>query len=216
MTRIRESFNHIRVIIADDHPAIAAGLAATLQHYATIEVVGRAQSFAEVLHVLAVTPADVLILDLLGMHGSPLQIIPHILAHHPSLAIVVYSSSVTLAPELLHAGVLGYVVKDELLDHLVRAIDTVVQRKPYLSPSVQAYLDRTANIQQTVHLSPKEQLALKLLTQGCNTAEIAAQMGIGTRTVLNYLTELRTKTGCTDRMELVDWYRQVYGDVDRP
>lgn len=216
MARARISSDHIRVVIADDHPAVAVGLVATLQHHPAIEVIAHARSFAEALHVLATTPVDVLILDLLGMQGSPLQMVPHLLNLYPSLAIVVYSSSAELAPELLRAGALGYVVKDELLDHLVRAIDAAAQHRSYVSPGVQAYLDRTANIQQTIHLSPKEQLTLKLLAQGLNTTEIAAHMGIGARTVLNYLTELRAKTGCTERTELADWYRRAYGDADLP
>lgn len=214
MTRARTTSPSIRVVIADDHPVVATGLLAVLRQNPAIEVVGIARSFGEAVQVLQSTPADVLILDLLGMHGSPLVTVAQLRQSYPSLAIVVYSSNETLAPELLRAGVLGYVAKDEVLDHLVRAIESTARRQRYVSPNVEAYLERTSDMQHARRLSPKEQLVLKLLAQGLNTAEIAAQMGIATHTVLNYLTDVRAKTGCVGRTELVDWYRQIYGDTE--
>ena len=201
----------IRVVIADDHPVLLDGLTALLATHPTIHVVGVSRSFNDVLALLTTTSADVLILDLGGMGGAPLTMINRIQRLYPALAIVVFSSSVDLAPELLQAGVRGYIAKEDLTDQLIAAITAVHAGQTYRSPTVQEYL-QTTKLHQQQHLSPKELSVLKLLAQGFGTVAIAEQMGIDPRSVQNYITVLRRKTGCVERTQLADWYRRMFGD----
>jgi len=202
--------HQLRVVLADDHPIILEGLATLLSTSPNIQVVGRCRSFSDVIDLLDSHAIDVLVLDLGGMGGSPLTLVNRIAREHPEVAIIVYSSSVDLAPELLAAGVRGYIAKEDLTDQLVAAVQAAHTGQPHISPVVRDYLQST-ELRQPHHLSPKEFSVLKLLAQGMGTVAIAEQLGIDPRSVQNYITALRRKTGCAERTQLVDWYRRMYG-----
>jgi DNA-binding NarL/FixJ family response regulator len=206
--------DRIRVLIADDHPIIFNGLRAMPLEAQGLAIVGMAHSIAEVTAVLRQTAIDVLILDLSGMGGSPLALVRQLRQEQPELRIVVFSSSIDMAPELLRRGVAGYVAKEERIDELIAAM-TAITSEPYLSPIVRAYLAQTQSRQP---ISPRELLALKLLVQGLTTIEIAEQMDVDPSTVQNHITALRRKTGCSQRIQLADYYRRAYGaaDADTP
>ena len=104
-----------------------------------------ATSFAEVVDLLATVQAQVLILDLGGMAGAPLTLVTRVRREHPGVAIVVFSSSVDLAPELLQAGVYGYVVKEELSAQLMDAIHAARAGQRFLSPVVEEYVMAATN-----------------------------------------------------------------------
>ena len=201
----------IRVIIADDHPVVLDGLATVLNATAGMAVVGLAQSFPTLLDLLDRVAAEILILDLSGMGSSPLTVINRIGREHPTVKIIVFSSSVDLAPELLQAGVVGYLSKEAFTTQLITAIHAVWAGQIYLSPPVADYLAQTTQIHKQHRLAPKELTVLKLMTLGLSTADIAAQLQIDPRSVQNYITALRRKTGCQERTQLVDWYRRVFG-----
>ena len=205
------AFQPIRVIIADDHPIVREGLQTILGMSPHVHLVGVASSFAEVVALLGTVPAHVLVLDLGGMIGAPLTLVSRVQREYPHVAIVVFSSSVDLAPELLQAGVCGYVVKEELSAQLLTAIHAARAGQRFLSPVVEEYITQTTNGRLQHHLAPKELNVLKLLAQGLGTVAIAEQLGIDPRSAQNYITTLRRKTGCAERTQLVDWYKRMYG-----
>lgn len=200
----------IRVIVADDHPVVLDGLQALLAQAPQIQTVGTARSFDQVATLVEQLEADVLILDLGGMGGSTFALMSRLRREHPELAVLVFSSNLDLAPELLNAGAKGYITKEELIAELIEAISTVAEGEPFLSPIVREFLEHT---QPETTISPKELIALKLLAQGNTTLEIAEQMGIDPRSVQNHITTLRRKTGCAQRTQLVEWYRRSYGSM---
>jgi DNA-binding NarL/FixJ family response regulator len=198
----------IRIILADDHPVILKGIRMQLAELDDMAVVADARSFASVLPILAAHEADVLILDVGNMGGSPISLLSRLAREYPQLKIVIFSSTIDLAPELLDAGAHGYVAKEDLVRELVEAIRAVAEGTPYLSETVKAYFERRSAPLRI--LSPKELTVLKLLALGHATNTIAEHMGIDPRTVQNHITRLRDKTGCVQRTQLVDWYRMMY------
>jgi DNA-binding NarL/FixJ family response regulator len=199
----------IRMLIADDHPVVRDGLHRVLEPVPALCIVGSAESFHEVQTMLADQAADVLILDLGGMGGSPLSLMNYLRQRYPDLAVIVFSSGMEFAPELLQAGVKGYVTKDELSHALTTAVTEVIRGEVFLSPVVRQYLEQRKD--DPADLSSKELETLKLLAQGLSTVAIADHMGIDPRTVQNYITKMYQKTCCSQRTQLVDWYRRVYG-----
>src|SRR3712207_807569 len=109
----------IRVIMADDHPPILDGMTAYLTTDSQLQVVAVARSFPDLMQVLRTTRADVLVLDVGGMGGSPFPVLDRIKREYPQLAVIVFSSSVDLVRNMLKAGVKGYVVKEDLSTQLV-------------------------------------------------------------------------------------------------
>lgn len=202
------STSPIRVLVADNHPMMLDALCSQLAGSAQFTVVARARSFREVVAAAQRHPADVVILDLGDMGGSPLVIVQRLQRDHPQLKILVFSATVDLAPEMLNAGAAGYVAKEELSPVLLEAITAVAAGQPFCSPFVQEYL---AQSKKETALTPKELVALKLLAQGRTTLEIAATMRIDPRSVQNHITAVLRKTGCAQRVQLVDWYRRTYG-----
>jgi two-component system, NarL family, nitrate/nitrite response regulator NarL len=201
----------IRVVIADDHPIVLDGLTVILAAAPWIQLVGVARSFSEMISLLDTVPTDMLVLDLGGMGGSPLIFVNRMQRVYPDIRIIVFSSSVDLAPELVQAGVRGYITKEDLSQQLVAAIRAVRSGQRYFSQVVQDYLLQATTLHKQHHISPKELSVLKLLAQGLGTIAIAEQLGIDPRSVQNHITTLRRKIGCAERTQLVDWYRRMYG-----
>jgi two-component system, NarL family, response regulator DevR len=201
----------IRVIVADDHPIVQDGLQTILSGDPRLTVVGVATSFVEVIALLATISADVLVLDLGGMGGAPLSLVQRVRREYPQVAIVVFSSSLDLAPELLDAGVCGYVVKEELMGQLRDAIHAGRAGQRFVSPLVEEYMMRTASLSKQYQLTAQELNVLTLLAHGLGTVAIAEQLEIDARVAQNYITSLRRKLGCTERIQLVDWYQRMYG-----
>jgi DNA-binding NarL/FixJ family response regulator len=206
--------NPIAVIIADDHPVISAGLMQVFAQSPHCRVVGVAPSFRALFTLLETQRADVIVLDLAGMGGQPITVVKQVRERYPQTQIVVFSSLCDLAPELLSSGVLGYVTKENMADTLVMAVQAAHAGQRFIAPVVQQYLDRSIATGYRVRLSPKELHALKLVAQGLKTVEIAAEMGIDPRCAQNHITDVRQKTGCTQRTQLAQWYRTHIGGTN--
>jgi two-component system NarL family response regulator len=205
----------IRVILADDHPIIHSGLDGLFFADARIAIIDIATDFFSLLAKLATTPIDVLILDLMNMGAGPITMVRELRGHYPDIRILIFSSSIALASELLSAGALGYVVKEEKLNHLPAAIRAVAAGQSYLSPLVREHQERVTVALGGYELLPQEERVLKLIAHGATTKGVAANLNIDPRTALNYVRDLYAKTGCEDRSQLVIWYRQRYnGDVE--
>jgi DNA-binding NarL/FixJ family response regulator len=202
------SLSMLRVVIADDHPMIIQGIRAGFLYHSHIQVVGSTKTFLELFEFLAATVVDVVILDLVGMKSSPLITVERLRRLYPQLGIVVFSSTFELAPELLEHGVHGYISKEDRTDQLPLAIEAASRGERILSPEVRTYLQQILALQSRERLANKELSVLKLLAQGMSTVEIADEMGIDPRSVQNYVTALRRKTGCSTRNALAEWYRR--------
>jgi two-component system, NarL family, nitrate/nitrite response regulator NarL len=201
----------ISVIVADDHPIVREGVIALLTLDQQLSVVGVAESFLDLWKVLQSTTVDVVVLDIGNMGAPPIATVTQFVRSYPNVSIVVFSSNVELAPELLHAGVLGYVVKEELTKHLLAAIASAHQGERFLSPSVQEYLERCEARPVKDRLTPQQLNTLRLLYLDLSTREIAQTLNLDEGTIYNYVLQLKQRTGCQTRKELIDWYRQVYG-----
>jgi DNA-binding NarL/FixJ family response regulator len=204
----------IRLLIADDHPVVHRGLDGLLFADPRIEVVATVTRFAGLLDQLTVLPVDVVLLDLSGMGVSPLMMVRELRARFPQTGVLIFSSSLALAPELLGAGALGYVVKEEVLDHLPAAIVAVATGQTYHSPLVQEALDRAAAMHRELPMAPQERVVMKLVANAWTTTQIAAELEIDPRSAQNYITTLLRKTGCESRQQLAAWYRRHYEGHD--
>lgn len=199
----------IRVIIADDHPTLINGLQKTIETTSQIQVVGAALSFDEVLTLVKRVAADVLVLDLGGMGSAPITFVHSLRLKHPDIALAIFSTSIDLAPEMIQAGALGYIAKEEPTERVIDAIMTVAGGHPWYSAKVEEYLKRSTGARHVHQLAPKELSVLKLLAQGKSTTEVASELKIDPRSVYNYITSMRRKVGCEERSQLIDWYRRV-------
>lgn len=201
----------IKVLVADDHAIVRDGIQGIIAPNKDLEIVSVVTSFEGVLQQLNTTQVDVVVLDLSGMGGAPLTFATRLQREYPRVRIVVFSSSVDLAPELLQAGICGYIVKEELSSQLIQAIRAAAASQRFLSPLVNDYMMRSEANNQKSTLTAAELNVLKHLAHGLGTPDIAKHLEIDPRVVYNYLSAIRRKTGCTERTQLAEWYRRMYG-----
>ncbi len=200
----------IKVMVADDHPIVCDGIIAALADDPNVVVVLTAASFQHLAAALPTTDADVLLLDLSGMGGPPLPTVTAIKRSYPHLAIVIFSGSVVQVRAMLKAGVSGYVAKEELRDQVRLAVHAVAAGRTFLSPRAEDAFVRFKLEGKHMGLAPKEVTVLSLLAQGMSTFDIAGELVLDPRTVQHYIGSLMRKTGCSERTQLIIWYRQVF------
>jgi DNA-binding NarL/FixJ family response regulator len=199
----------MRVVVADDFPAIRRGVAAILESTQEFQVVGEAGTADETLEVLAREEPELAVIDL-GMPGvRGLDLLRSMRAAHPDLAVLVFSEhreeEVGLA--CLKAGANGFLNKSASVDELVDALKTVASGRRYLSSELLETLVEGAPLpdDKPPHhaLSDRELDVLCRLARGQRITEIAAELGIHAKTVHTYRTRIFGKLGVRTNVDLV-------------
>lgn len=201
----------IRVLLADDHPAVRAGVRAMLASEPNIEVVGEAVTGNEAQDLCATLEPDVLLLDL-SMPGPPAAETVEFL-HRQALPVHVvmltaYDDPVVVR-DLVGLGVRGYVLKDDEPEAVAAAIRHVAADGTWFSPQVITALTQrlqSANgAAETLHLTDRERQLLYLIRRGWDNRRIATELSLSEQTVRNYLSVVYAKLGVTTRAEAVVW-----------
>jgi len=190
----------IRLLLADDHPSLRAGLAAILERQPDLKVVAEAGCGREVMESDVV--ADVYILDLRMPDGDGLQTIKALIDRDPGVKVLVlttYDNEEDIF-QALESGARGYLLKDTTREELVQAIRQIHQGGRHLSPHVAS---RLADRLIRPKLSPREMDVLRLVCRGRTNKEMAAAMFIAEETVKSHMKALFQKLGVHDRAEAV-------------
>lgn len=201
----------IRVLLADDHPLIRAGLRSTLEIEPDIDVAGEASDGDDAQRQCATLHPDVLVLDL-NMPGSTavetLASVRDACPHTRVLMLTAYDDDAYVRG-LVQAGAMGYVLKDEAPEALVQAVRSVAQGGTWFSQQVIARLVHPVAHDQHgfPSLTEREQQVMRLIAQGWDNARIAGELSLGEQTIRNYVSRLYGKIGVQTRAEAVVWAR---------
>jgi two-component system response regulator NreC len=194
----------IRLVIADDHAVVRAGLRMLLDAAEGIHVVAEAGEVETAARLVAAHRPDVLLLDL-NMPGPPsLPAIPA-LAEHTGVVVLTMQNDPAFAREALQAGARGYVLKEAADDELLDAVRAVAAGRTYLNPELGARL-AAAPAEPTGppdDLTEREVEILRLIALGHTNAEIGKQLYLSVRTVESHRAHIQQKTRRTTRAELV-------------
>ena len=196
----------IRVAVVDDHPHVAIALRALLDQTPDIQLVAEARRGGDVAALVQRTRPDVLLLDLfIEPEFDALSAVRRLHADFPNLKICLLSAYVepSLVRDLLHAGIYGYILKD---DDYVSRIDTIVRDladgRLYLSPQAYQALAQATRAQETEQLlSEREVEILRLARRGLPNPQIAQALHISPGTVRNHLSAIYRKLGVHSRHE---------------
>lgn len=217
------------ILLADDHRIVRQGLRALLTGEADFEVVGEADDGREALELVKRLTPDVLVLDLMmpGLNG--LEVARQLPRQSPGVRVVVLSmyDDEGFVLEALANGVSGYVLKDSNSSDLVHAVREVAAGRRYLSPplsdrAIEAYQLRAKVGTMDKHetLTTREREVLQLSAEGHTSSEIAARLGISTRTAETHRSRLMHKLGLHTQSDLIRYAirRGVIpmGDVGKP
>jgi len=179
-----------RIVLADDHGVVRAGLRLLLDAEPGFEVVAEAADVDGALRAVLGHKPDVLVLDL-NMPGgrSSLEALPDVAQRSPATRTVILTmqEDPEYARRALRAGALGYVLKDAADGELVDAIRSVAEGGTYLNPALGARLATTPEQPSGPPgaLSGREAQVLRLIALGYTNAEIAEQLFLSVRTVLS-------------------------------
>lgn len=198
----------IRVLLADDHPVVRAGVRAMLAGEPDIEIAGEAVTGNEAQDLYATLEPDVLLLDL-SMPGPPAAETVRFL-HSQSLPVHVVMLTAyrdeAAVRELVRLGVEGYVLKDDEPEAVAAAIRRVAAGGTWFSPHVMAALtQRPPRETETLHMTDRERQLLDLIRRGWDNKRIATELSLSEQTVRNYLSVVYGKLGVTSRAEAVVW-----------
>jgi two-component system invasion response regulator UvrY len=188
-----------RVLIADDHAVVRAGLRQFLEEDRSIVEIGEASTGREVLEALRRARWDLLILDINMPDRSGLDILSHIRASQHETRVLVMSGlpERQYALNVLRAGARGYLSKDGAPEELLKAVRTVLEGRRYVSAALAellvSELDQDADKPLHSRLSEREFQVLCKLAAGRAVSEIAAELCLSVKTVSTYRTRVLEK-----------------------
>jgi DNA-binding NarL/FixJ family response regulator len=205
----------IRVLVVDDHTIVRDGICALLALVGDIEVVGEAVNGSEALKMVAQLQPDVVLMDIAMPIMGGLEATRRITKEFPKTKVLVitqHDDKEYVFP-VIESGASGLISKAAASSELATGIRSVYQGDSFLSPSVAKLL--VENYQQTagerIHQDPYNQLTererevLKLLAEGYSTQEMADMLVITRKTVEGHKTNLMTKLGIHNRIDLVKY-----------
>ena len=208
---------HIRILLADDHAVLRAGLRALLNSEADLNVVGEAGDGQETLNQVEALRPDVVVLDLTMPGLSGLDIIEQLTTQYPDTRVLVLTMHADrhYIRHVLQAGGAGYILKSGADTELITAIRQVARGNSYLNPeATQVLLDDYRDKQNEPEpaaphsletLSDREHEVLVMTALGYSSREIGEMLFISPKTVDTYRQRLMEKLGLESRADLVQY-----------
>jgi len=199
----------IRVLLADDHAIVRAGLKEILADTGDIEVAGEAANGQEVLARVSAQDFDIAVLDLSMPGRNGIELIKLVKAEKPKLRILVLSmhSEEQYAVRALKAGASGYLSKESAADQLVAAIRRIAAGGAYVTPETAERLalgaaPRAEAAAYTL-LSDREFQVFRMIARGASVSEIARELSLSVKTISTHKTRIMDKMGLANQAELI-------------
>jgi DNA-binding NarL/FixJ family response regulator len=198
----------IKVLVADDHAVVRAGIKQLLAEAADIESVGEAGSGEEALVKIRASDWDVVLLDIAMPGQGGIQVLRQIKRERPNLPVLIFSvyPEDQYAINLLQAGASGYVAKDSELEQVITAIRKVAHGGKYASPALASQLvselDKAPDRPAHRVLTEREFLVFCKLARGSTVSEIAASMCLSAKTISTYRARILEKMKMKTNAEL--------------
>jgi DNA-binding NarL/FixJ family response regulator len=200
----------IRVLLADDHRLVRAGLAGLLGTAADIEVVGEAADGRQAVELSAAVSPDVILMDVSMPVLDGIEATRLILDREPSIRVIALTSFADKEKvnDMLASGAVGYLLKDSEPADLLAAVRSASAGGAPLDPRVAVALLPTRQPASVVdQLSSREREVLALASQGLANKQIGRSLGIAERTVKVHLGNVFRRIGVSDRTSAALWAR---------
>lgn len=201
----------VRVLLADDHAVVRAGIRNAIEELPNLEIVGEADDGPSLLAALKELQPECLLIDVTMPDFEPVVVIRQIRIQYPNMRILVVSAydDDVYVQGLLRAGVDGYHLKDQPLSDLRLAIERVISGEKWISgPLVDKLVSYSEATSLSSQLTTRQREMLSLLQQGLDNQTIAAKLELSIKTVENHLTRLYRLLGIQSRLEAVNYVIQ--------
>ena len=200
----------IRVLLADDHSLVRAGIRSLLVAMAEVDVVGEASSGEEALELAARKRPDVVLMDIAMKGMTGLEAAANLRERMPEVRVVILSmhSGEEYVLQALCAGAAGYLLKDAATGELELALRSVMRGESWLSPAVsrqvvEGYVQRTAGEAAAEVLTARQREVLRMVAGGKSTKEIAFVLNLSVKTVETHRAQIMERLGIRDVAGLV-------------
>jgi DNA-binding NarL/FixJ family response regulator len=195
------------VLLADDHTIVTDGLSKILRE-AEFDVVGAVRDGEHLIDAAIRLRPDVIITDLSMPGLTGLDALARLRTEHLTSKVIVLTMhhDAALAADAIRGGASGFLLKESAGDELLSAIRHVIDGKVYITPTVtEDVMERMAGSAHTKepHLTPRQHDVLRLIVKGQRMKEIAANLGLSTRTVEGHKYEMMETLSVTSTAELV-------------
>ena len=201
-----------RVLLADDHALVRAGIRNALEGQTTLHIVGEVGDGPSLLPAIERLTPDLLLIDVTMPDFEPVATIQQIRLLYPDLLILVVSAfdDDVYVQGLLRVGVNGYHLKDQPLSDLRLAVERVLAGQRWISSSLVDKLIQPTRTETAVSpkLSTRQLDILNLLSQGLDNRAMAAQLGLSIKTIETHLTRLYRLLGVQSRLEAAHFAHQ--------
>ena len=207
----------IRVLVVDDHALVRSGIRTELGD--AVDVVGEADEVEAAVELILERTPDVVLLDVHMPGGGGRAVLEQVLGVRPGIAFLALSMSDAAEDviEVVRAGARGYVTKHISGPDLVDAIRRVAEGDAVFSPRLAGFvLDAFSDLvdgpaatpsfdPEFDQLTPRERQVLRLIARGYSYKDIAADLGISTKTVERHVSAVLRKLQLTNRYQLTNW-----------
>jgi two-component system response regulator NreC len=208
----------IRILLADDHGVIRAGLRALLEGFPDMTVVGEASDGAEAIAKAFELKPDIVLMDVSMPNLGGIEATRQLLQREPGMRVLFLTvhEDESLLKEVVRAGAAGYIVKRAAQEDLIHAIRVVARGDLYVHPTMTRMLfsePSRASTESGIEaetLTLREIEVLQLLAKGCTNRQIAEQLSLSPRTVEGHRANISAKLGLHSRVELVE-YAEKHG-----
>jgi len=200
----------VKVLLADDHVVVRAGLRNALAGVPDLEIAGEVGNGQELTEAIAHLEPDLLVLDANMPDFEPISAVRKLKAERPLMKILIVSAydDETYVSGLLNAGADGYHMKDQPLADLQLATQRILGGERWISSSLVgklAHQSAAPTATTTIWLTRRQRELLRLLTQGLDNRQIAQTLELSIKTVENHLTALYRVLGVDSRLKAVHY-----------
>lgn len=192
----------IRVILADDHKILRAGIREMLEKQTDIQVVGEAEDGRTALNLVKELNPDIVIMDIGMPDLNGIEVTYQITSSNKNIKVIALSmyADRRFVRGMLKAGAIGYLLKDCALEDLMSAIRAAVENRVFMSPKIADIVmkDHIQQLKKTdfsvyTVLSSRERQVLQLLAEGSSTREISVKLSISIKTVETHRQQIMEK-----------------------
>ena len=220
-----KSKTKVRVLLADDHHIVRAGIRQLLESAKDLQVIAEAGDGEEAQALIQQHKPDVAVLDIQMPKASGIEVTRWVRAHKPDVGVLILTAfdDDPYVMAVLQAGANGYVLKTASADDLIQAVRDVNEGKSALDPAITRKL--MSNLFKQPEKAPVESLTdreldvLRLTAKGYTYKAIGVQLGISDRTVQGHLAHIFAKLQANSRTEAVmravslGWVPQDAGQI---
>jgi DNA-binding NarL/FixJ family response regulator len=206
----------MKILIVDDHPVFRAGLLALIESESELDVCGEAEDGEQAISQVKKLNPDIVIIDINMPRLNGIEATSQILAIHPNIKVIALSINTgeQIVKDMLNAGAVGYLLKDETPEELVNAIKKINKGDIYLSSKItraalgkgkQETVDKVQNSEECIgEISMREREILQMIAEGFRNKEIAEKIFISPFTVKKHISNTYHKLNVNSRIKAIE------------